>query len=142
MEGMEKKSHILRLAVFLIILGSFGLAGLMLYYLDPNKSSLYPFCVFHRLTGLYCPGCGALRALHDLVHGDIWGAIKMNSLFILSLPLMGYLVYQCHILPPEKRIQIHEVLSARAVWLIFWVILGFWILRNIPIFPLTLLAPH
>lgn len=142
MKDMEKRNLILRWAIALIVLGSLGFSGVVLYYLDPNKSSLYPFCVFHQITGLYCPGCGCLRALHDLVHGDVGGAFRMNSLLIISLPLMGYLVYQCHILPPERRKQINEVMSARAVWIIFWVILVFWILRNIPYYPLTLLAPH
>ena len=33
-----------------------------------------PFvCVFYQLTGLYCPGCGAGRALSSLIHGDILG---------------------------------------------------------------------
>ncbi len=28
---------------------------------DPADAHFYPFCVFHELTGLDCPGCGTLR---------------------------------------------------------------------------------
>ncbi|MCI8363878.1 MAG: DUF2752 domain-containing protein [Eubacterium sp.] len=30
---------------------------------------LYP-CLFHRITGLYCPGCGGTRAFTSLLQGD------------------------------------------------------------------------
>ena len=41
-----------------------ALAGLWFLYRFGN-----PFpCVFHKLTGLYCPGCGAGRALSALLH--------------------------------------------------------------------------
>ena len=31
-----------------------------------------PPCLFHRLTGLYCPGCGGTRAVRLLLTGHIW----------------------------------------------------------------------
>ena len=31
-----------------------------------------PPCLFHRLTGLYCPGCGGTRAVRLLFTGHIW----------------------------------------------------------------------
>lgn len=32
-----------------------------------------PTCLFHRLTGLYCPGCGGTRALYLFLRGQ-WAA--------------------------------------------------------------------
>ena len=32
---------------------------------------MYAPCLFYALTDLYCPGCGTLRGLHELLHGRI-----------------------------------------------------------------------
>lgn len=47
-------------------------------------------------------------------------------------------------LPLAVAMVVHPPLS-RNVWLarsLFWVTLGFWILRNLPWWPFSLLAPH
>jgi len=36
---------------------------------DPNAAgNPFPSCVFHTLTGLWCPGCGLTRAADGLAH--------------------------------------------------------------------------
>ncbi len=68
---------------------------LLLRTFDPNAAgSLFPPCPFHELTGLFCPGCGVTRALHALVHFDLWRAIAMNTLVVLSLPLLALMSLQ------------------------------------------------
>ena len=68
-----------------------GLAGAaLLWHADPNApGSLLPPCPFATLTGLFCPGCGATRALHALLHLDVAGAFAMNPLLVLCLPLLA-----------------------------------------------------
>ena len=51
---------------------------------DPNQPGHYPNCLFLAVTGLYCRGCGSLRALHDLAHGDLAGAVARNPLMVLA----------------------------------------------------------
>lgn len=47
----------------------------------------YP-CVFHEVTGLWCPGCGGTRSVRALVRGDLW------QCFIDYPPLLyGLVVY-------------------------------------------------
>jgi hypothetical protein len=41
------------------------------------------------LTGTYCPGCGGLRAVNDLTHGDVAAAASSNLLFVASLPVLA-----------------------------------------------------
>ncbi len=67
-------------------------AGLLLFYLfDPATSGGFWVCPFHRLTGLYCPGCGGQRALHELLHGHFAAALRLNPFAVLVfLPLAGY----------------------------------------------------
>jgi Protein of unknown function (DUF2752) len=57
---------------------------------DPNHSSAYPQCPTKLLTGLDCPMCGATRAVHSLLRGDIVGAMDHNLLFVLLLPALAY----------------------------------------------------
>ena len=62
---------------------------------DPSAAgSWFPSCVFHDLTGWYCPGCGITRALHALVHFDLRRALAMNAFLVLSLPLLAAMALQ------------------------------------------------
>lgn len=52
---------------------------------DPNEGGRYPACPFLTLTGLYCPVCGSLRAVHALAHGDVAAAAGLNVLTVAGL---------------------------------------------------------
>jgi hypothetical protein len=56
---------------------------------DPNQPGHYPVCPTYALAGIYCPGCGMLRATHDLLHLDLGGVLARNP---LVLPLYVGLV--------------------------------------------------
>lgn len=65
----------------------------MLLVVDPNKpGNLLPKCPFNWLTGLNCPGCGATRMVHALLHGDVVAAWHYNAvLLVLGVPLAVWL---------------------------------------------------
>jgi hypothetical protein len=48
---------------------------------------LFP-CLFHKLTGLYCPGCGGTRSVTSLLHGHPITSIRYNPIVIY-----GVLIY-------------------------------------------------
>ena len=50
-------------------------AGVLVYLVDPAGSRAFPPCPSPWLTGFHCPGCGTLRSLHRLLHGDLAGAL-------------------------------------------------------------------
>jgi hypothetical protein len=54
----------------------------------PGSYRWIPECPFHRLTGLLCPGCGSLRALHCLMTGGIGEAFRCNALLVPALLLV------------------------------------------------------
>ena len=64
-----------------------GAIGVMAYVrlVSPYDTGSYPACPFLVVTGWYCPGCGSLRALHELAGLDILGALGMNLLTPLAL---------------------------------------------------------
>ena len=61
-----------------------------LYGHDPSAHAYFPRCLFHAMTGLQCPGCGATRALYHLMHGHFLAAIRFNGLFVLCSPALAF----------------------------------------------------
>jgi hypothetical protein len=100
----------------------------------------YPPCLWHALTGYYCAGCGSSRAVHALVHGEVWRAAHENGLLVLLTPFaLGWAADSLwrglrHNLPPRRAPR-----GVAAVLLV--VILVFFVVRNFPWWPFTLLAP-
>jgi len=60
----------------------------ILYRFSPQEYSFYPRCPFFALTGHYCPGCGATRAVHELLHGHLAAALHFNAAVSLLLPFV------------------------------------------------------
>lgn len=48
-------------------------------------------CLVTRITGKHCPGCGMLRALSSLAHGNFRRAWHYNWRAFLVAPLLGYI---------------------------------------------------
>lgn len=63
----------------------------VLFFFDPARVRLYPVCYFHLFTGLQCPGCGGLRAAHQLLHGNLAAAFQLNPLVVLGAPVFAAL---------------------------------------------------
>ena len=107
---------------------------------DPNVAgSPFPPCLFHALTGYWCIGCGMTRALHALVHGDLPRAFAMNPLGVLLLPVIPLMVAHSQGWQPRVLEPLMRVLLAPTFWL--FLLPAYWIARNLPWFPFTLLAP-
>lgn len=119
-----------------------GAVGLTVVYLfDPRNPGVYPVCPFFGLTGCYCPGCGTLRGLHQLMHGNIAAAFGYNAYAVLALPVVAYSfaadALRAWALPAPPRVFI----SARWIWALLIAVLAFWLLRNLPFAPFSVLVP-
>lgn len=126
----------------LLIPAAFIIGGVVLYCMTPQKAWWMPPCLFHEFTGLSCPGCGTTRGLHALLHGDIRAALRYNALTIATLPLLLYAVAtlvwrELTGAKPRSR-----PLPTWVPWAIAVLIGVYWVVRNIPAYPFTLLAPH
>jgi hypothetical protein len=98
---------------------------------DPNVAGHYPTCPFLAITGWYCPGCGALRAVHALAHGDLSTALARNPFAVVAA---GYLAV-------AWALWLRRTATGRPrrwlapPWVLYSVlgaILMFWVLRNVP----------
>lgn len=107
----------------------------------PSQFNFYPKCMMYQWTGLHCPGCGGTRAVHELSQGRLLDAIRMNALVILFLPfLMAALVWQ-YFAYDQKKPFFQLVTGPKSAWAIAILVIGFGVLRNIPIAPFSWLAP-
>ena len=106
---------------------------LVLFLFNPAHYGFYPFCIFHKLTGLDCPGCGGLRALHQLTHGQILEAMRLNALLVLSLPVVAILAARFWWLQRQGRAASATGIRPVWIWLLLAMIIAFGILRNLPL---------
>ena len=116
------------------------LATLVLFCFDPRQYHFYPICLFHQTTGLLCPGCGALRATHQLLHGHLAVAFQFNPMLIVSLPFLIW--YGARFALQKARNQPLSLgLRPGWLWLILSAVLLVSVLRNLPGAPFALLRP-
>ena len=102
----------------------------VLYQVGP-QGGWFPPCLFHSVTHLYCPGCGSTRAVYRLLHGDVAGSLSANILLIPSVLLFLAVI--------RKGI---AMIKPREYYGIMGVYLFYLIARNIPLEPLSYLAPR
>jgi uncharacterized protein DUF2752 len=116
-------------------------AMVMLEFFDPATSGVFPPCPLRYLTGWYCPGCGSLRAMHQLLHGNLSAAWALNPLTVLLLPFLTYGIASYALF--EIRGRHLPQLFLPAVWIRGFcaLIILFGVARNIPVHPFDLLAP-
>lgn len=72
----------------MLLAGGVLAASVLLHLRDPHRSGSWGYCPWLFLTGTYCPGCGGLRAVNDLTHGDVGAAASSNLLFVGSIPVL------------------------------------------------------
>jgi hypothetical protein len=121
-----------------VVLTTLAVAAATFFFLvDPSSVVFLPRCPLYTTTGIYCPGCGATRALHELLRGHWLAALRLNALFILSLPcLAGFGLYR--LATPDRE---RNTWKPQWTWVLLGMVVTFGVLRNIPVFPFTLLAP-
>lgn len=81
-------------------------------------------CVFHEVTGLYCPGCGITRSLLSLLELDIVQAFKFNPLWFFLVPL-----YTTYVLMSKAKLKRASQFTMTAILI---GTIAFGILRNFP----------
>ncbi|GHH62176.1 membrane protein [Streptosporangium violaceochromogenes] len=116
-----------------------GAAVALVALVDPNEPGHYPPCPFLALTGLYCPGCGGLRAVHALAHGDLVAALGFNPLAVVMLPVVVLLWGGWVARAWQGRPFDVKVIHPAYIWVFLGVMIVFWIARNTPYG--TFLAP-
>lgn len=117
----DKRIHIiLKRFIALAVLIVSAMSLMVLYNFDPSAYNFYPKCPFFVLTGFKCPGCGVSRAFYQILHGNIWEALRYNPILAVIIPIgIFYTLSSSH----SKKIALSAVfLIVTAIW---------WVLRNL-----------
>ncbi|WP_232000677.1 DUF2752 domain-containing protein [Mycobacterium kyorinense] len=66
------------------------LACAAVWWADPTTpGGPLPVCPTKLLLGIDCPGCGTLRMVYALLHGDLLAAARFNALALAATVLLG-----------------------------------------------------
>ena len=117
-----------------ILLTAGFVAAAVLFLFNPVEHGFYPQCLFHQMTGLDCPGCGSLRALHQLSHGHLVAALRFNPLLVLLLPAAAWMGFRAMIRQTTGRQLPGWTMAVWGWWALLAVIIFFGIARNLAIF--------
>jgi len=83
-------------------------------------------CIFHEVTGLFCPGCGITRALTSLLSLDLMQSFQYHPLIYILIPLYGaYMLTKRKGWQSTSRLMMGTMLTLTLL---------FGILRNFPYF--------
>lgn len=70
-----------------VTVGALALATLALHVRDPHQHASWGLCPLYAATGIYCPGCGGLRAVNDLTNGHVGAAFSSNVVVTALIPV-------------------------------------------------------
>lgn len=115
----------------------------MLALNDPAASnSRFPPCIFRASTGLWCPGCGLTRGLHQLLNGHLGAALSYNAFIPLAVvaALLGWWSW-LRTSWDRAPLSLPQWLMRPLIWVLPIALVVYGVLRNIPAAPFDALAP-
>lgn len=121
----ERMFNVIKINILLLLI-------FITYYLVNKYTGIYIPCIFNKITGLKCPGCGITRLLFNLVKFNFEKAFFYNPLVFIYLPfIVAYYFYICYIYVKDKKDNV-LVKIPNFVWNILIIItISYGIIRNI-----------
>lgn len=75
----------------LVVAAAAGLACAAIWIGDPTTpGGPLPMCPTKALLHIDCPGCGSMRMLYSLMHGDVVAAVHYNALGLVAVALLAW----------------------------------------------------
>jgi hypothetical protein len=118
-----------------------GAGAAVVGYFNPTTAGFFPVCPLHAITGLSCPGCGLTRGFHALLNGDVLTALHFNALLPIFGFVFAYLFLSMFLTAFRGRGLSWKFFHPAALYGFLFVVAAFFVLRNLPFYPFTILAP-
>lgn len=135
--GSSALERILAAASVLVIAGGSAVVA----YFDPSNVNFLPICPLYSMTGLACPGCGLTRGFHALFHGDVLAALDYNALIPVFAVALGFFFLSMMSVAVRGRGFAVSVLSPKLLTGVLVLLLVFGVVRNLPVYPFSVLYP-
>ncbi|MCR5396128.1 MAG: DUF2752 domain-containing protein [Lachnospiraceae bacterium] len=90
-------------------------------------------CIFHAVTGLYCPGCGGTRAVLLLLHGHPLLSFIYHPLVLYMAILCLYIILRhSYDALRTRSLRIERFyLKPRMVWTMLFIVIANFLIKNI-----------
>lgn len=116
-----------------LLVGLVGAAGAtVLHVRDPHVDGSFGSCPILELTGRPCPGCGGLRAVNELTHGDLVSAVGSNALAVALVTGLALAWATWTVRRGRGTSARMLAMSDRALVLLLVVTVAFGVVRNAP----------
>lgn len=96
-----------------------------------------PVCPTKALLGIDCPGCGSMRMIYSVLHGNLLAAARFNALGLVAVGLLiwAYVAWTYgHVVGRRIRSWQHTRWAALTTLVLYVV---WFVVRNIPVAPFT-----
>ncbi len=115
-------------------------AGAVIWLGDPTTPGGHlPTCPTKSLLGIVCPGCGSMRMVYSLMHGDLGAAAHYNAVGLVALVLLAWsFTAWCVRLWTGRRWRTWQHFRYSSI-LVLIVAVAWFVIRNIPVAPFTAL---
>lgn len=124
---MNMKNRAFKICKYILSLLLIGLS----YGIFVRKTGFAIPCIFYRITGLQCPGCGVTRMCLALMRFDFVSAYHYNKLLFIISPVIVFIITQ----QIYRYIRFNDAKTTKvqtAILILLVVLLVIWgILRNI-----------
>lgn len=112
----------------------------IIYFILVFKFNIYIPCLFHKITNLYCPGCGVTRMIVSLLKGNLYQAFRYNMLIFILTPFLMFFIFDYIISRKKQRDALYEKIPNSIWYILIIVLVIFGIIRNIfPFFAPTII---
>jgi hypothetical protein len=126
-------SRFARLRGPLLTAGTISAATVALHFRDPHVQHSRGVCPLYALTGIYCPGCGGLRAVNDLTNAHVGAAASSNLLFVCAIPFVVALFARWSLAAWQgRRLDLLPPMSTPVRYALLALVVVFTLARNWP----------
>lgn len=110
------------------------------YYFLNTNFNIGLECLFHKLSHLYCPGCGITRCLFSIIHLKFNEAFHYNMFVFILLPFLAiYYIYAIYVYIFDKKDNLIKKIPDYYYYILVFLAILFGVLRNTETF--KFLAP-
>lgn len=99
------------------------------YYVFIKLTGLNIPCIFRKITGLKCPGCGLTAMCVNMAHFKLGAAFKANPLMFCLAPLLA-VVLALKIFVAPKWLDSRSGPYKIAAWVLLGIVVVYWVVRN------------